>query len=573
MGLPIGKRAVLAPGVVVTLGLAAWIAGLAPVGRLDLLGQLLWTVAWLAGLELAYGALLAGGAPRPARASEPGPERLVFVVATVLLVPLTVVAETWTQLGVNALLYHHGQADPTFVGWLRGMIDTAPYAAAVGTTDDPLSWFARRVLGLDDERHPFATVSCSPMLGDVLWATLAMAIGTGPLRRTQPAVARAFRLASLQAATAPVALLGYFIVAGGPGLGVWHAIFTALLGTLDAGGQVPPWVRVVGTAIFFLLPVAMVCWRLHADRHAAAPLTAVRPRAATPRHVGRVELGVAVLVAPLLLLWARTLTPGAWSWTGQTVWLALWLGYLAWAFDAALARASGARAATPGTPRGWPVQAAALGRLILLAWPLAIAALMAQLGTQWLVAALEGDPQRLAIESYGWFLGQVRAGRSGALPGPALAAAFAGNFLWAALLLHLARRGARSGHPRTARVLRLGALQAATIPLALVAHLVLGIVTRDRAEPGMPRFDAWHVWTHVARAALGASFAAERVPGWLPGLSVAGFLGMPLWVARRAFLAERAEVRARSVPPSDPQAAIGPTAATAAASPVRRRLA
>lgn len=558
-----GMRAALGPGVLVVLGLAAWIVGLAPIAGPDLLGQLLWTTAWLVGLETAYQALLGGvRAPRRAEASR----RLVFVLAVVALAPLTVVAETWTQLGVNVLLYDRGTADPTFVGWMRGLIDTAPYAVAVGTTDDPLSWFARRVLGLEDERHPFATVACAPMLGDVLWASLAMRIGTGPLRRTQPAVAQAFRLASLQAATAPVALLGYFFLAGGTGLGVWPAIFAALLGTLDAGGQVPPWIRVVGTAIFFLLPAAMVTWRLHADRHAAAPLTAVRPRA-TAAPLGGVELTVAAIVAPLLALWAWTLTPGAWSWTGQTAWLALWLGYLAWAFDAAITRTTAPRAEVPA--EGWPRRLARLARLAVLAWPLAVAALMAQLGTQWLVAAALDGPTRLAIESYGWFLGQVRAGPGLTIPPLALAAAFVGNVLWAVLLLALARRGARTGHPQTARVLRLGALQAATIPLALVAHLVLGIVTRDRAEPGMPRFDAWHVWTHVARAALGASFAAERVPFWLSALAVGGFVGMPLWVARRAFIAERAELRARTQQPADGT----PAAAAPAAQSARRRLA
>ncbi|MCW5892302.1 MAG: hypothetical protein KIT14_17410 [bacterium] len=557
-------RAGLAPGVLVALGLAAWIAGRAPIAGADLLGQLLWTSAWLVALESFFEALAATGPGRGPRQEEGAGGRagLVFVLAAVALAPLTVVAETWTQLGVNLLLYHHGQADPTFVGWLRGMIDTAPYAVAVGMSDDPLSWFSRRVLGLDDERHPFATVACAPMLGDVLWAGVAMRIGTGTLRRAQPAVARAFRLASLQAATAPIALLGYFVLAGGTGLGVWPGIFTALLGTLDAGGQVPAWIRIVGTAIFFLLPIGMVCWRLCAERHTVTPLAAVRPQTASPRP-GGVELAVAALVVPLLGVWAWTLTPGAWSWTGQTAWLALWLGYLAWAFDAAVARATGPRAGTPGT------RAARLPALILLAWPLAVAALTIQLGAQWLVAALIDGRQQLAIETYGWFLGQVRAGRAGTLPPAAMAAAFAGNLAWAAVLLALARRGARAGHARTARVLRLGALQAATIPLALVAHLVLGVVTRDRAEPGMPRFDAWHVWTHVTRAALGASFAAERVPAWLSALAGAGFLGMPAWVARRAFLAEDAERRARSSPPAD---AGQPTAAPAAPL-ARRRLA
>jgi hypothetical protein len=557
-------RVVAGPAVVVALGLAAWVSGLAPIGVGDLLGQILWTAAWLIGLETTYQALLGGGG-RPARRGQTARGQLVFVVATVALAPLTVVAETWTQLGFNALLYEHGRADPTFVGWLRGLIDTAPYAATVGITDDPLSWFSRRILGLEDERHPFATVACSPMLGDVLWATLAMRIGTGRLRRAQPAVARAFRLASLQAATAPIALLGYFFLTGGSGLGVWPAIFAALLGTLDAGGQVPAWIRVVGTAIFFLLPAAMVTWRLHADRHAAGPLTAVRARTAGAR-LGRVEITVAALVAPLLGGWAWALTPGAWSWIGQTLWLALWLGYLAWAFDAAIARTTTHRGGAPGG--GWP-RLAPLARLVVLAWPLAVAALMVQLGTQWIVAAAVDGAPRLVIETYGWFLGQVRTGPGHSLPPSALAAAFVGNLVWAALLLALARRGGGVGHPQTARVLRLGALQAATIPLALVAHLVLGIVTRDRAEPGMPRFDAWHVWTHVARAALGAEFEAERVPFWLSALAVGGFVGMPLWVARRAFLAERAELRARTQQPADGT----PAAAAPAATPARRRLA
>lgn len=559
-------RPMLAPGALVGLGLAAWVAGLVSVGGADLLGQALWTGAWLAGLEAGFGALAAAGSGRGARpapvAREPS-GRLVLALAALALAPLTVVAETWTQLGVHALLYDHGRADPTFAGWLRGMIDTAPYAGAVDTADDPLSWFARDVLGLADERHPFATVACAPMLGDVLWAALAMHVGTGPLRTARPAVARAFRLASLQAATAPIALLGYFVIAGGTGLGVWPAIFAALLGTLDAGGQVPAWIRVVGTTIFFLLPVAMTWWRLRAERPALAPLAAVRPRASRLRP-GAVELAVGVLLVPLVGLWAWRLTPGAWSWVGQSAWLALWLGYLAWLTDAIHVRAAGPQPAGRLEDRARRVVT-----LVLLAWPLAVGALLTQLGAQWAVASLLGGPQRLVVETYGWFLGQVRPGAGRTLPPLALAAAFAGNVAWAAVLLALARRGARAGHTRTAQVLRLGALQAATIPLALVAHLVLGIVTRDRADPGMPRFDAWHVWTHVTRAALGASFATERVPVWLSVLTAAGYLAMPIWVVRAVVRADRAERRAQTTPPPDADAPPAPPAAPF----VRRRLA
>lgn len=85
----------------------------------------------------------------------------------------------------------------------------------------------------------------------------------------------------------------------------------------------------------------------------------------------------------------------------------------------------------------------------------------------------------------------------------------------------------------------------------------------------MPRFDAWHAWTHVARAALGASFSVERIPGWLPALSVAGLVGMSFWVARGAFLAERADTRAPMTRPPD----IARVTATPAAPPAPRRLA
>jgi hypothetical protein len=90
--------------------------------------------------------------------------------------------------------------------------------------------------------------------------------------------------------------------------------------------------------------------------------------------------------------------------------------------------------------------------------------------------------------------------------------------------------------------MRLGALQAATVPLALLGFMLLSIVTRDRAAPGVPRFDVWHAWTYLLRAALMASFETESLPGWSRLLSVGLTLAMPLVVAGRWFAAERGQL-------------------------------
>src|SRR5207244_3394879 len=138
-----------------------------------------------------------------------------------------------------------GQAELTYFGVLRGLIDTRRYVAQLATTAEPLSAFTRLTLGWAEEMNPFAVVVCAAMLGNALWACAAIAIGCGRLRRTAPTFARAFRLAGLQAATAPVVTLGYFFVRGGDGLNVWSGLLRVLVGTIDSGAQVPTWIRVV----------------------------------------------------------------------------------------------------------------------------------------------------------------------------------------------------------------------------------------------------------------------------------------------------------------------------------------
>jgi hypothetical protein len=534
------------PVSVLAGGLGLWVAGLAAAVPWDeWLAQALWAALWLVTVEWCYGRILrasAGGSSPPPLSWR---ARLAFAASAAALLPLTVVAETWTQWLTNRVLYQPGHSDPTYLGLFRGIIDTSPYLAAMATTDEPLSAFTRLLLGWQDEVHPFATVVCSGMVGDALWAPVAMAIGTGALRHVAPAVARAFRLAALQAATAPLFMLAYFFLRGGDGLNVWSGLLAVLAGTIDAGGQVPAWVRIVGVSLFYLVPAAMVAWRLRADRRALA----LRPRAlASVAHSdggstsGRASGIGAVVVGTLAVVWMLHLSTGPWSWIGQCAWLALWLAFVASCFEGVMGLGPRGGAINAGVPLA--ARGLAATSVLLLLLPLVVAGLVVQVGFQWIVAAAMLGPAHVDLQFFGWFLGQVRPAAGAAVPPVAVAAAFAGNALWAWALLRLAARAWHEGRERGARVFRLGALQAASTPSALCAFMVLSIVTRDRAAPGMPRFDVWHAWTHLARAALDASFATEAVPAWLPALAVAALIGLPIVVVRRAVALERATWRA-----------------------------
>ena len=553
MSLSRHRRAWILPLAVTAGGLGLWAQGLrGPVIPVELLAQAVALTGWLLVLERGYSAMLRATLGPAASSRRLGSVRrvrdgIVLVAWIAALAPLTVVAEVWTQLAANRLLYHPGLADPTFVGWLRGAIDTEPYADQVDLMASSLSWFSSHVLGFGDEVHPFAIVMCAALLGDLLWALLAMRLGTGRLRGAAPLAARAFRCAALQAATAPVALLAYFFVRGGPGVGIWQGLFGVLLGALEAGSQVPTWIRVVGTMIFFLLPAGMVAWRLRADVRAAGMLAPVvrTVTARAPEPVGPRPRGTMVAAATLVVLlvtWGARLTAAPWGWLPQTTYLALWLVYLTWGHEAVLARTPAGRVLdTVLTPSSVSQRAIATLAMVLAAWPLAVAGLVVQLGLQWLVAAALLGPFEAHLQTYGWFMGQVRPGQAGAvLPPLAIAAAIVGNVLWAEALLEASRRAWQVGRDRAGRVLRLGAMQAATVPVATCAYLVLSIVTRDRAEPGLPRFDAWYTWSHVARAALGASLGGESVPLWLVVLAVGGLVALPLAMARRAGALEAA---------------------------------
>jgi hypothetical protein len=264
---------------------------------------------------------------------------------------------------------------------------------------------------------------------------------------------------------------------------------------------------------------------------------------------------------------------GPWSWVGQTLWLALWLAYLAVCYRGLLALTPEGRA-----QGGTGSHLLATLSLVACAWPLATAGLVAQVGAQWLVAVLAG--RRCTLEFFGWCLAQVRLPHGdAALPPAAIAAAFVGNALWAWISLRLAARAWRERRPRAAQALGLGALHAATAPVALCALMVLSIITRDRAAPGIPRYDAWHVWTHAARAALGASFTGEVVPAWLSLLAGTLLITMPVAVAGACFIGLRGALHAhpdhaegRELTTAQPVARLEvvPTAQGAAAEPERR---
>jgi len=523
--------------------------GLAPrTPWLEWVAQAAWAALWLLTLETSYGALLGAltsgashtsqalGAPLSWRS------RLLFIATAVALLPLSVVAETWTQWAVNSVLYDPNSAVPTYLGWFRGLIDSRDSAAHLATTADTLSPFARDVLGWREEMHPFALVICAPMIGNVLWAALAMAIGNGALRRAAPVLARAFCLAGLQAATAPLFTLGYFFIQGGDGLNVWSDLLRVLAGTVDAEAQVPMWIRVVGVSVFFLLPVAAVVWRVRVDRReiGAGRLTALGghgpARAVTPSGP-RATLLASALVVPMIAVWIVHLSAGPWSWLGQSVWLALWLGWLAACQYGVRAAITERRGSALAQTRAGQLHTAAC--LVVGAWLLAIAGCVVQVTAQWLVATLEGGgvgPMRF----FGWFLGQVTPLRGQpALAPTALVAAFLGNALWAYTLLGLAALAWREQRVRTAQTLGLGALQAATAPLALCAFMILSIITRDRVAAGWPRYDVWHVWTYVARAAADASYATEVIPLWPRLIAAALLIGLPCAVAHAWFAAER----------------------------------
>jgi hypothetical protein len=140
-----------------------------------------------------------------------------------------------------------------------------------------------------------------------------------------------------------------------------------------------------------------------------------------------------------------------------------------------------------------------------------------------------------------------------ALPPLAISSALAGNVLWMVLLAvvgsqTVTRRACASW---TAGV-RLAALQAATVPTALGAYMVLSIVTRTDTQPGVPRFDVWNVWTYLTRHALGAPFVGERVPLWLAPVTVAIMAGAPMAVGMLG--AKRGRVRGRHDLTADPAA-------------------
>ena len=489
-------------------GLAFWIARLEwEAADADWLHQAVWLLLWLSFIEGLYCYLEA------ARSAAPFQTRLSLPLAAIviLLSPLSTVAETSAEWAMNRLLYAPGYSDVRFFGPLRGVIDTTAYAAATAMTDDPLSPFARDVLGWQDERNSFALVQCASMVGNVLWAVCAMALGASRRANERlPLLAPALRIAALQAATAPLFTLGFFYLTGGTGLNAWAGLFTILLGSIEAGGQVPVWIRLIGVIIFYFLPVGIVAWRIRGESP-PGPIPRHRLRGDLPpgRPAWRPAGLLLGLTVVLVAVWGGNLHEAPWGWTWESAWLGAWLLYL-------------------GVCIGNGTTSSRFAALAFT-WPLAIAGTVVQVGSQWLFPMLlDSGAEPPHLEFFGWITGQIRIITPGAVPSPGiLAAAFAGNAAWAVLLCVLSLAFVRKRHFRLFEITRLGALQAASAPNALCAFMVLTIITRDRALPGVPRYDAWHGWTYLTRAVLNAGLGGEAAPLWLRSVAVLGLIGLP----------------------------------------------
>ncbi|MGH7343119.1 MAG: hypothetical protein ACREKH_21745 [Candidatus Rokuibacteriota bacterium] len=435
--------------------------------------------------------------------------------------PVIVVTETWIKWITNDVLYEAAFTFPVFHGLLRGVFgQVVPPGEASFGLDQQLSAFAQ-LLGFVEETQPYAAAAASPEIADVLWAVTATALGTSRLRQTSPVLARAFRIAGLMAATAPLFTMIYFLVFGGDGVSGWYSVFGSLLGQLDDGTWLPMWIRVIGAGIFFLLPPLIAAWQLRSDELAlgVAACSTGRPRAVdrpAPMSWGAALVGAIVVLA--LALWASRLALGQpYPWSMQTLWLVLWLGWLEW-----IHRGLGGSA--PGRASWRWVPLAAVGLLAL-----AIANLVVQVGVQWAVASACLAAAPLDVEFFGWFLGQVKTPPAVTLPPAAVGTALVGNAAWAGALLWIgSRTGAALG-----RVLRLAALQAATTPLILAQYLILSILTkveRHRISGHLPAVDLWGVWSYVMGRPLEGSLPRyQAMPEWISLCAlILALVAMPL---------------------------------------------
>jgi hypothetical protein len=361
----------------------------------------------------------------------------------------------------------------------------------------------------------------------VIWATLATAIGTGRLRYEAPLLARAFRIAGLTAATAPLFTMIYFLILGGDGVSGWYSVYGSLLGMADDATWLPMWIRICGIGIFFLLPVLIASWQLCGDLRAVSGDTRPTiPRAASHQQTGGHDhefgsmaavLGCGV-VASALAVWLWNLELGQpYSWSGQTLWLLLWLGYLEWTYlaiwrlmpEARLPRQTGSDVSP-----WWWYPGAAAGLLALT-----ITNLVIQVGSQWVVASASLGLDGLDVEFFGWFLGQVNTPARIPLPFMAVGMPLVGNAMWAGVLLWLGSARWRRPNRRVGHLLRLASLQAATTPLALGQYLTVSMLTkveRQRLQGHFAEVDLWGPWSHVmGRPVEGASPRYQATPEWL----------------------------------------------------------
>jgi len=455
-----------------------------------------------------------------------GPQRSLWCAALVVaLFPAIPLFESLTAWVVNYLLYVPGLADVRFVGPFRGELDTTPYMLAIATTDEPLSALSRTVLGWTDERHPFALVTCAPLVGDTVWALIAL--GLHRLLRRQRDLALAYLVSALLAATAPLFTLGYYYLVGGSGLNAWSGLFPVLLGSIEAGGQVPHWIRAIGVVLFYGTPALVL---VQARRFAAREQKSAfgLPRDAGGSLAADLWPPVACVLLLLVLWWRSLAGSPIWPWPLQAAWLTACLAALIWTY--------GAWTGLRFTVAQWLA-------LLGVSLPLAVCGLVVQIVAQWLVARAWSADFR--IEFLGLVFGQLRALPPGSpVPPLALGAAVAGNLVWLAVLLAFARRCTRRGRLRAALALRIGAFQAAIAPNFTCALMILSIVTRDRAAAGVPRYDAWHLWSYLTRSSLGASIGGQEVPMWLSVLGVTVMLGLPLYAFTRIVMPERQRARA-----------------------------
>lgn len=494
--MPESRTAALLVAVAPALAVdGIWLWHLAPPAR-EWATQLAWLAVWVA---LALWVLRAWtrSAARPT---------LLCAGLVLALFPAIPLFESLTAWALNYLLYVPGLADIRFVGPFRAELDTTPYVLEIATTDEPLSALSRNVLGWTDERNPFALVTCAPIVGDTVWALVALVLYR--LLHGQRDLASAYLVSALLAATAPLLTLAYYYLAGGSGLNAWSGLFPILLGSIEAGGQVPHWLRATGVVLFYGMPALVL---VQARRFGGEPAAS---RDAAPNGTVA-EVWPSILCIVLLLsLWRLNLTGSPiWPRTLQVVWLVICLSSLIWAYAA------------------WTGRRIAFAErvgLLLVSIPFAVCGLVFQVATQWIVA--RGWNGGFRMEFLGLVFGQLRALPMGSpVPPVALGAAAFGNVLWLVVLLALARRSARRGPTRAALALRVAAFQAAILPNLTCALMILSIVTRDRAAAGVPRYDAWHLWSYLTRSSLGAAIGGQEVPFWLSALGVAVMLGLPLY--------------------------------------------